>query len=127
TGSLYVRADRNGREAWYGHWRSNGRQVKRRIGPKRSDGERDGLTRTQAEAALRRLIAEVQALPVVGERLTVAEVGARYLRHLENAGRKPVTLLAVRGHLDHWHVPFFADKALDAIRPEDIADLIAVM
>ncbi|HEY2984163.1 MAG TPA: site-specific integrase, partial [Jatrophihabitantaceae bacterium] len=62
-----------------------------------------------------------------GERLTVAEVGTRYLRHLDNAGRKPVTLIAVRGHLDHWHAPFFADKALDAIRPDDVADLVALM
>src|SRR5438045_3342852 len=89
TGSLYVLADRNGREAWYGHWRSNGRQVKRRIGAKRSNGERDGLTRPQAEAELRRLIAEIQVAPMVGERLTVREIGARYLAHLDAAGRKP--------------------------------------
>jgi hypothetical protein len=55
------------------------------------------------------------------------EIGTRYLRHLENAGRKPVTLQAVRGHLEHWHEPFFAGKTLDAIRPEDLADLIALM
>lgn len=61
TGSLYVRADRNGRETWYGHWRANGRQVKRRIGDTRATGSRDGLTRPQAEAELRRLIGEGRA------------------------------------------------------------------
>ena len=50
TGSLYVRTDKNGRETWYGHWRADGGQLKRRIGPKRAEGSRDGLTRTQAEA-----------------------------------------------------------------------------
>jgi hypothetical protein len=43
---------------WYGHWRADGAQLKRRIGPKRAAGSRDGLTRTQAEAELRRLIRE---------------------------------------------------------------------
>ena len=38
TGSLYVRTDKNGRETWYGHWRTDGAQLKRRIGPKRAEG-----------------------------------------------------------------------------------------
>ena len=125
TGSLTVRADSAGRESWYGQWRSGGRKVKRRVGLKRAEGSREGLTRAQAEARLRTLMAEVK--PASGERLTVAEAGERYLRHLENAGRKPVTVMAVRGHLDHWLAPFFAGRSLDAIRPEDIADLVALM
>jgi hypothetical protein len=60
TGSLYVRADRNDRETWYGQWRANGRQVKRRIGDTRATDSRDGLTRPQAEAELRRLIGEAR-------------------------------------------------------------------
>ena len=74
TGSLYVRKDSTGRETWYGKWHSNGRRVKRAIGPKRVDGSRDGLTRAQAEAELRRLMAETQPKPLVGERLDVEEV-----------------------------------------------------
>jgi hypothetical protein len=54
TGSLYFRTDTAGRETWYGHCRANGRQINRRIGPTRVDAGRDGLTRTQAEAELRR-------------------------------------------------------------------------
>ncbi len=50
TGSLIVRTDAAGREVWYGKWRTNGRQAMRKIGPKRGDGIRDGLTRRQAEA-----------------------------------------------------------------------------
>ena len=50
TGSLIVRRDANGRETWHGKWRTNGRQVMRRVGLKRTEGARDGLTRPQAEA-----------------------------------------------------------------------------
>jgi hypothetical protein len=50
TGSLIVRSDSAGRETWYLLWHSNGRRVKRRIGLKRAEGSRDGLTRAQAES-----------------------------------------------------------------------------
>ncbi len=46
---------------WYGKWRVDGRQVKRRIGPKRTRGEADGITKSQAEARLREFMAEVAA------------------------------------------------------------------
>jgi integrase len=127
TGSLYVRTDAAGREAWYGHWRTNGRQIKRKVGSKRSEGDRDGLTRRQAEAELRRLIAEVTATRPAGERLSVGEVATRYLADLERRGRKRTTLmaveLAVRVHL----TPFFGDRALDSIRPEDVENLMGKM
>ena len=57
SGQLFVRADGNGRETYYGSWRVGGRRVKRRLGPKRRAGTSDGLTRTQAEAELRGRIA----------------------------------------------------------------------
>jgi integrase len=127
TGSLYVRTDAAGREAWYDHWRSNGRQVKRKVGAKRAEGDRDGLTRRQAEAELRRLIAEVTATRPAGERLGLSDVAARYQVDLKRRGRKPSTLLAVdlavRVHL----APFFGDRALDAIRPEDVESLMGKM
>src|SRR5215213_6499370 len=93
TGSLQLRVDRNGRETWYAQWRSNGRRVKRAIGPKRADGSRDGLTRTQAEAELRRLMAETPASKQQAHvtRRTLADVAARYLAHLKAKGRKRAT------------------------------------
>jgi len=127
TGSLYVRTDRSGRDTWYGYWRTNGRAVKRRIGLRRAAGSREGLTRAQAEAELRRLIGEVKVEAIVGERLTVEQVGQRYLHYLQSKGRKPSTIAAVRGHLTHWHSPFFAERSLQAITAEDIADLISLM
>jgi integrase len=124
TGSLYPIKDSGGREHWYGHWRSNGRQVKRRIGLKRPEGTRDGLTRVQAEAKLRDLISETTVQRRVGEALTIAEVAARYHRAAERKGRKRSTLQDLesqaRVHLD----PFFADKAVDKVTPEDVQDFV---
>ena len=54
--------ERNG--DWYGKWRVDGRQVFRKIGPKRTRGEADGLTKSQAESRLRELMAEVKAYHV---------------------------------------------------------------
>ena len=127
TGSLFVRTDSAGRETWHGKWRTNGRQVMRRVGVKRSEGARDGLTRCQAEAELRRLIAETHVTAPTGERLTVPELGDRYLLNLERQGRKKATTVAVGSILDRWLVPFFGTRAIDSIRAEDVVDLISLM
>jgi integrase len=127
TGSLFVKTDSAGRESWYGKWRSNGRQIKRRLGWKRSEGSKDGLTRRQAEAELRKLMAEVAAPRAVGERLTIAELGQRYVRDLERGGRKRTTIIAVNLALRVHLEPFFGERAIDAIDPEDIDDLVALM
>jgi hypothetical protein len=68
-----------------------GRQVKRRVGPMRVEGSRDGLTRSQAEAELRRLIAETKATPMTaGDALTMGDLGRRYLANLERqSARRP--------------------------------------
>jgi integrase len=127
SGSLYVRTDRAGRATWYGHWHSNGRQVKRRIGPKRADGAREGLTRKQAEAELRRIISETQVRPSVGERLTVDEVARRYRLHAVGSGRKRSTVQNIESETRVHLVPFFGDRALDAITSEDVIDLALVL
>lgn len=127
TGSLYVRADRNGRETWVGHWRSNGRQVKRAIGPKRAAGSRDGLTRPQAEAEMRRLIATVSVAPVVGAQLTIGELGARYVEQQRRQGRKRASIVAVESVLRVWLEPYFGDRPVDTITPKDVADFMRIL
>jgi len=72
-------------------------------------------------------MAETPAIAPIGERPTVEEVGRRYVRRLENLGRKRSTVAAVTGHLAHWHSPFFGGRAIDAMRAEDAADLVALM
>src|SRR5205085_6890225 len=42
AGQLYTRRDGNGRETWYGRWYVAGRRIKRKIGPKRVPGSREG-------------------------------------------------------------------------------------
>lgn len=128
TGSILVRSDSAGRETFYGKWTtSTARQVKRRIGPKRTPGSGDGLTRRQAEAKLRQLMAEVTAAPAVGERLTVEEVGARYRKHLERLGRKRSTIVAVESALRVHLEPFFAGRSIESITHHDVADLVTLM
>jgi len=70
-----VRADSNGRETWYGSWRVGGRRVKRRIGLKRRASTSEGLTRTQAEAELRRLMG-TEVVLAGPQRKTIEEAGA---------------------------------------------------
>ena len=77
TGSLYEY-----RGAWYATFWVGGRQVKRKVGPKRKPRTREGLTQVQAEARLRRVIEEVRVAPP-HERLTVGEAAERYVRHVE--------------------------------------------
>jgi len=127
TGALYEKADSTGRIAWYGKWRRDGVQVKRRIGEKRTDGSREGLTRVQAEGELRRLIAEVKPARVSGDALTITELGRRYQAHLQRQGRKKATLVALDSILRVWLVPFFAERDLRRVKAQDIHDLMVMM
>jgi integrase len=128
TGSLYTRADRQGRETYYGHWRADGQQIKRRIGLKRPTGTREGLTRKEAEQELARLIAETKPTPVeVGETLTIADLGGRYLADLVSDGRKKATIVAVTSILRVWLEPFFGEQDVTTITEKQVEDLIRNM
>jgi integrase len=103
TGSLFERGG-----SWYGQWRIDGRQVKRRLGSARGRDCPEGLTRPQAERELRREIAEVRP-PARGGALSVAGAGDRYIRHLETVkGRKRSTTQDYRIILRLHLVPHFA-------------------
>lgn len=125
TGSLLVRRDKRGRETWYARVRVRGRQFKRTIGPKRQPGGGDGLTARQAESRLRNLIDELARAPVMVERLTVEDVGRRYLRHLTAAGRRRSTLGDYESYLRVHLIPFFGDLALEKVGRADVEDFIA--
>ena len=112
------------RGAWYGRWRVGNRYVNRKLGDIREPGTREGLTRKQAEMALRRLMSEVRVV-VPEERMTYQEAGERYLHHLEHVKRrKPSTLQDYRIiHAKHL-VPHFGSKPIDRIAARDVARYI---
>jgi len=121
SGSLSVRRDRAGAETWYGSWRVNGRRVKRALGPKRSVGACDGLTRALAESELRRQMEAAVASVVRSERKTVEEAGALYVEHLRTIKQpKRTTLADYEGYLRQHLVPFFGGRTVDRIEPEHV-------
>lgn len=116
SGSLAVRTDSNGEESWYGTWWSAGRRIKRRLGPKRKQGGRDGLSRTQAERELRRAMERDRVVLAAGQRRTVQEAADQYIDHLEHVmERKRSTIQDYRGYVRRHLAPFFGDRTLDKI------------
>src|SRR5687768_6689132 len=104
TGSLYIKTDAAGSEHWYGRWYVGADRAKRKIGPKRQSGTREGLTRPQAEAELRRVMATEQPAENMPA-MTVEEVADHMVRHLEALGRKPTTIETYRSTLRAQIVP----------------------
>jgi hypothetical protein len=109
---------------YYGKWRaSDGRQVMRRLGLVRPRGTRDGLTQTQAEAELRKLMDGRQLSVRTEERRTIAEVAQAHLVAKENAGLKRSTARGYRSVVEAHLVPYFGDRAVDRITEQMIAGL----
>jgi integrase len=126
TGQLFTHTDAAGRESWYGRWYSGSRRIKRRIGPKRQAGSRDGLTRAQAERELQRRIESERPNPARSD-ATIAEAGERLLQHLEALGRKPSTIATYRSLFATHLVPNLGDQPLDRVTAEQVEELIAAM
>jgi integrase len=115
TGRLWTQTDRSGRESWYASWWAGGVRVKRKLGPARTPGGSNGLTRTQAEAELRKKIETVKVI-ASADRKTVATAGELYVEHLEHVmERKRTTVADYRGYLQRHLVPFFGDRPLERI------------
>src|SRR2546421_11221938 len=81
TGSIIKKGD-----TYFGKWRVGGRQVMRKLGPARKPGTREGLTKTQAEARLRKLMAEVTYVAPEA-RVSFEDVADRYIEHVESVRR----------------------------------------
>jgi integrase len=81
---------------WYGRWRdANGKLLNRKVGAIRSPGERDGLTKTQAEQRLRGMVEDDSRLAPVVERVTVAEAVDALVSRLRMRGAKKSYLQTV--------------------------------
>lgn len=124
TGSLLEVPDKAGRPVYYGKWHHGGRQVKRRLGFRRTPGGSEGLTRAGAESALRDAMAEHEAIaatiPKPVTHRTLAAVAEEYLavRRLKSS-----TAQDYRMHLRIHLLPFFGDRPLEAIDADAVTDL----
>jgi integrase len=115
TGSLQVV-----RGSWIGSWYGpDRRRVKRVLGPVRTPGSRAGLTKAQAERALRRIREQEHEL-VATRRVTMREAGDEFLLRLELKGRKKSWLLTAASDIRIHLVPFYGGKELARITPEDV-------
>jgi integrase len=120
TGSLRIIG-----RSWIGSWYGpDGRKIRRKVGPARTPGERDGLTKAQAEERFRKMRNADRPRPA-GERVTMQEAGEELGRRLEMRGRKKSHRLTVASDLKNHIVPFFAGRELDGIDPHEIERYIA--
>jgi len=108
--------------AWYG---PDGRSVKRTLGAVRAAGSKDGLTKAEAERALRRIREQEREL-VATRRITMAEAGGELLLRLALKGRKRSHRLTAASDLRIHLVPFFGGKELARITPDDIERYVRV-
>ena len=115
TGSLLRHRHRSGAETWYGKWRTNGQQVMRALGSALDIDGSEGLTREQAEAALRNAMVASRSTPKLNGAIDVAEAGRRYITNREMLGLKSGTLSDYESHLRCHLVPFFGLRSLDEI------------
>lgn len=122
SGSLYARRDARGAESWYGKWWVGGHRVQRRLGPKRTPGSRDGLTRAQAERELRRRIETEK--PVVRSRLSVEDAGRRYLEHLEHVLERKPTTVADYGYMLSRHISPFFTTPIELIESSEVSSYL---
>ena len=101
------------------------RTVTRKLGPIRTPGSRDGLTRKMAEARLRKLMSEVTVMPLY-ERMTVEEAGERLIQHLITKGRKPSTTAGYESYLRVHVGPFFGEKQIAEVTKAEIEEFVAI-
>jgi integrase len=113
---------------WYGRWHLDGAPTERSLGPVRKPGSRDGLTRAQAEAALREKMAATTA-PPEGGAMTIVDAGAALVTRLENRGKSKGHWQAVESHVRVHLATYkpFESKTLDAITRRDVDTFISAL
>jgi integrase len=122
TGSIVERRTKAGAITLYGRWRRpDGVKVKVRLGSKRTPSYADGLTKREAEKALRAAMEEDRkqqaARPSVVRRgRLLGDTSAAWLLHLEAKGATPTYREDAASALKHHVLPFFGkDTELDKI------------
>ena len=126
TGRLYVKWG-----SYYGRWRlADGRYVNRRIGRVRERGQSGGITRREAERALRRLVDETSRRPPATaeeRRPTVDEAGEALRERLETEGAR-LSYQQNCESMQRMHIsPAIGSRRLDSITTEDVERLVRSM
>ncbi len=132
SGSIVERRTKAGTVTLYGRWRRpDGVKVKVKLGVKRTPSYADGLTKAQAEAALRAAMEEDRkqwaARPAVARRgRALGDTSAAWLRHLEAKGAAPTYLEDAASALKHHVLPFFGEDVelseIDRDRSKEFRD-----
>lgn len=120
TGTLRTRRrSAGGPETWEGQWRdAAGRQVSASLGPVRVGHSADGLTRQQAEAALRERIAHTPTR-AAGTTLTVDQVASVVLDRMRTRGRAGRSLADFRNaRVNHFGA--LAGRSVGAVTRADV-------
>jgi integrase len=126
SGQIYEKSG-----AYYGRWRMpDGRRVNRKLGPVRTRGEADGLTRAEAEQAFRRIQAEEATRkpvdPVV-EILTVDQAADRLRERVAIEGAR----LSYRQNCESMqrvHIsPALGKRKVSAVTTEEVERLASRM
>jgi integrase len=126
TGHLYVKSG-----AYYGRWRTpDGRLLNRKIGQLRTPGERNGLTRAQAERAFRRLQDAEERVPrqVRGAEVsTVGEVADSLRQKLSLSGARRSYLEGCES-MQRVHIePRLGSSRVNQVTSADVEALAAAM
>lgn len=125
TGGLY---EKHG--AYYGRWRtSDGRQLNRRVGAVRQDGQADGLSRAEAERAFRRMqdTEERRPPPPTERGVTVSQAADALRRQLAVQGARKSYNEGCES-MQRVHIaPRLGDKRLAKVSTEDVEQLAAAM
>ena len=121
TGSLYLKDG-----VWYARWRTaDGRRKARRIGAARTNANRTGLTKKEAEALLREtLLAATLGPGEASDQTTVAELGRALLAALADAGRKASHVESVRYHLSAHIEPMLGEMEARDVEERDVQRLV---
>jgi integrase len=130
-GRVYVRQEASGAESFYGRWYTpSGKRVHRKLGPKRSAGNADGLTVKQASAELRRRIDADLAAPVRPDRISFDAAAERAIAHFQTRPKRKLQrrtaatyLSAVKTHMS----PQFGERPAAEIEAADVEKLMADM
>ena len=127
---------KDGPQTWYGRWEGRPvggkrRQFKRKLGPKARRGKADGLTETQAKAALRKLMEAEQGAPIARpDRIDFDTAAERAINHMATRPKRPLGRRTIAGHRSAVRVhmkPRFGSEFVADLAPAHVEGLIAGM